>query len=166
MTSKILPTAERLRELFHFDPETGIFTRRVSVSNVKAGDVAGFLRVDGYWYIRVDGTQYLAHRLAWLYVSGSWPVEHIDHINGDEADNRLVNLREVTHAQNMQNRNRASVISASGVLGVNWYPKYRKWVARIVTNGKRRHLGYFSDIGLARDAYIAAKRELHSTCTI
>jgi hypothetical protein len=79
-----------LRELLSYDPKTGMFTWRIrSARRVHIGDVAGGVNGRGYLTIRVDGRQYLAHRLAFLHMTGSWPKkEHIDHINMDRADNR------------------------------------------------------------------------------
>ena len=87
-----------LLEQVHYDPETGVFTRR------KTGKACGRQSVDGYIYIVIKGCSYKAHRLAWFYVHGSWPIFVIDHINRDRADNRIVNLRDVPQSINAQNR--------------------------------------------------------------
>jgi hypothetical protein len=76
-------------------------------SNARAGDVAGGANNgDRYRRIRVDNQLYQAHRLAWLYMTGEWPSNGIDHINGHRADNRWANLREATQSQNMANGRR------------------------------------------------------------
>src|SRR4029450_2313606 len=111
-------TAERLRELLDYDPETGDFTWKVNRRCVRSGSVAGNVNcVDGYCYIGVDARRYHAHRLAWLYIKGAWPNDQIDHINGNKADNRFANLRQATHSQNQANGGRYSN-NASGYNGV------------------------------------------------
>ena len=99
-------TQARLKELLHYDPETGAFTWRVDRTNGRrAGDLAGSTR-EGHITIGVEGTQYYAHRLAVLYMTGKWPKAgmHVDHINRQKADNRWCNLRVVSHSKNMRNR--------------------------------------------------------------
>lgn len=106
------PIYDRLRELLDYNPETGAFVwkvlssgRRFELRNKKyAGRIAGCRHVSGYIEIRIDGVTYKAHRLAWLYMTGGWPRNEIDHANLCRSDNRWVNLREATHAQNQANR--------------------------------------------------------------
>ena len=151
-------TAEKLRELLHYDPETGIFTRKVSTANrVKVGDVAGCLRGDGYLSIMLQRRLYQAHRLAWLHTYGEWPTGQIDHINRVRTDNRISNLRDVTHKQNHQNRSKPSS-NTSGHPGVCWHKLNSRWVAQIKHNQKPIHLGYFSTIEEAVAARKAAEK--------
>lgn len=151
-------TAEKLRELLHYDQETGIFTWKVSTSNrVKVGDVAGCPDGHGYLLISVQSRLYKAHRLAWLYVSGTWPTDQIDHINRNKTDNRITNLRDVTQKQNLQNKSKRSD-NTSGYPGVSWHKSYSKWVARIKHNYKDIHLGYFSILEAAISARKAAEK--------
>ena len=151
-------TAERLQELLHYDQETGIFTRKVSTAhNVKVGDVAGCPDGHGYLLIRLQSRRYKAHRLAWLYIHGSWPNDQIDHINRNRSDNRIANLREVTNKQNGQNRSTQSS-NTSGHPGVYWYKPYSKWRAQIMHNQKLIHLGYFATIEEALSARKAAEK--------
>lgn len=148
-------TAGVLREVLHYAPETGVFTRIVDASNMMAGSVAGYENDQGYIIIAVNGAQYHAHRLAWLYMTGDWPSQQIDHKNRDKGDNRWSNLRLATPAQNGQN----STIRKSnraGIKGVGWSKVQRMWRARIVIEGKERHLGYFRDIESAQRAYADA----------
>ena len=127
-------------------PETGIFTRKVSTSNsVKVGDVAGSLDGDGYLQITVLSRVYKAHRLAWLYMYSNWPNDQIDHINRIRTDNRIANLREVSHKQNGQNRSKSSN-NTSGHTGVRWHRWASKWLANIKHNHKLIHLGCFATI--------------------
>ena len=147
-------TQEQLRELLHYDPETGVFTRKVATSNsVKVGDVAGSPSSNEYINIRVHGRLQKAHRLAWLYVHGTWPTEDIDHVNRDRTDNRLLNLREATRQENMHNTSKLSS-NKSGHPGVHWDIKANKWCAQIGHNRRSTYLGQFADI---EDAVAARK---------
>ena len=158
-------TYERLREVLHYDPETGVFTRLVRTSNrIKVGDVAGCSAGDGYVQIRVDGVRYLAHRLAFLWMTGEWPRDMIDHINGVRDDNRFANLRPATRAENMQNQRRAMSNSQTGLLGVTRVGK--RFMATIQVDGRKIHIGTFDTPEQAHEAYLAAKRRLHPGCTI
>lgn len=151
-------TAEKLRELLHYSPETGVFTWKVSNSNrVKVGDVAGCLDGRGYLLISVRSRLHKAHRLAWLYVYGVWPTDQIDHINRIRTDNRIANLREVSHKQNNQNRSKPSN-NTSGHPGVSWHKQRSKWLAHIKHNQKKIHLGCFNTIEEAIAARKAAEK--------
>jgi len=137
-------TQERLKELLHYNPETGIFIWLISKAKwLKAGDIAGCIRSDGYISIRSDGRSYYAHRLAWLYMEGRWPSE-IDHIDHDNTNNKWINLREVSHSENLRNRSMFKN-NRSGVIGVCWNDCSNKWKAQIVVDGKTIHLGLFVD---------------------
>lgn len=109
-------TAERLRELVHYEPSTGVFTRLVRLSNrAKLGPAAMALGTDGYLYLTVNGKRQAAHRLAWLYMTGEQPAHQVTHINDDRQDNRWSNLRHVTKAENLGTRakeHRAKTIRA------------------------------------------------------
>ncbi len=158
-------SAQRLRELLAYDPQTGVFTRLVNRAKFRAGEVAGSY-CKGRLSVRVAGVTYYAHRLAWLYVNGEWPDGYIDHINGDPADNRIANLRVVTMAVNNQNRRSPRKDNrSSGLMGV-----YRRnsgnWCSAIRLDGKQYHLGTFASADLAHAAYLVAKRRLHEGCTI
>lgn len=99
-------TAERLRELVHYDPETGVMTRRVALSNRnKVGQVVGYLnRGDGYLYATVDAKSHAVHRLAWLYVTGAWPEHQVNHKNDKRTDNRFANLLDRPKAVHLAER--------------------------------------------------------------
>jgi hypothetical protein len=154
-------TQSRLKELLHYDPDTGVFTRLVTTSsNAKVGDVAGSINNNRYLNICIDSKLYPAHRLAVLYMTGSFPKKHTDHIDGDRANNRWTNLRECTPAENHQNRT-SHKNSSSKYIGVCWHRRDQKWVAHIRINGKRIHLGYFETEESAHQAYCKAKAELH-----
>lgn len=157
-------TAERLRKLLHYDPETGIFTRTANRGNTKVGWVAGSLDNRGYRCVTVDGRRYKCHRLAWLYVYGVWPSGVIDHVDHNTDNNRISNLRDTTLSQNMQNmqNRRKNVNNTSGYRGVWWYPPLGKWCSKIGYQGSRKHLGYFDSPDAAYAAYLAAAARLHT----
>lgn len=161
-------TADRLRELLHYDPETGAFTWRSNrTPRIRAGAVAGHRHPLGYWTLSVDGKRYYGHRLAWLHYYGEWPTNCVDHINGDGLDNRIANLRDITHKENIQNQRRAAKNNeSSGILGVGWFEPRQKWRAQIGHDGRSIHLGYFDTADEARTYYLVAKRLLHKGCTI
>jgi hypothetical protein len=150
-----------LKSQLDYDPLTGIFTWRVSRPGVKAGSRAGCKKGDGYVVITVARKQYLAHRLAWLFVFGFLPDEGmIDHEDGDPSNNAIRNLRPATGFQNQMNR-RVSKASTTGVKGVSYSASRKKYQAIISANGKRKMLGYFSTVDLAARAYEAAADQLH-----
>ena len=97
-------TAARLRELVSYNCETGAFFRLIALKGGKVGTVDLVASKNGYVYLSVDGKKYLAHRLAWLWVRGVWPVNDTDHINCIRTDNRFANLRDVERHVNNQNR--------------------------------------------------------------
>lgn len=154
-------TQERLRELFAYCEATGYFYRKKSNGRGKAGKIAGTLSENGYRKIFVDYKGYRAHRLVWLYVHGTFPPSHIDHINGERDDNRISNIRLATNSENNQNRGKIAGAS-SKYMGVHWNKTLRYFVAEIALNGKRKHLGYFKNEEMAGNAYAAAKRETHA----
>lgn len=155
-------TAERIRALFHYEPETGVFTRKVATSNsTKVGDIAGSLDRRGYRCIMVDGKIHKAHRLAWLYVYGSWPLMGLDHRNRVRDDNRIDNLREATPTQNCQNTS-ARTDNRSGYRGVHWHAANAVWVAQIRHNKKSVYLGSFGTPEAAYSAYLDAAARLHT----
>jgi hypothetical protein len=153
-------TAARLREVLHYDPDTGMFTRKVARGPYCAGEIAGTTSKKGYVSICIDGKIYKAHRLAWLYMTGKWPMPECDHENRKKSDNRWQNLRAATRQQNTQNLDlRAN--SKSGRPGVGWHKASGKWLARIGVANRRIHLGVFDTIEAAANAYAAAKANLH-----
>lgn len=153
MAKKPPITHQRLKEVLHYDPETGIFTWLMfRGGKATAGIRAGRTHYRGYRYIKVKQVAYAEHRLAWLYMIGKMPADQIDHINGDKADNRFSNLREATNSQNHMNRPVRSD-SRSQAKGVKWLPANKKWTARIQVGNKRIYLGFFTTMEEAAEAY-------------
>lgn len=152
-------TQERLKELFNYDPKTGLFTRLVSVGNWGCHQKGTVLRGNchGYVTVLIDGTRYPAHRLAWFYVYGEWPSLHIDHINGVHDDNRIVNLRQATVSQNLANQGICKT-NTSGFKGVHFHKQTGKWRARMSVMNRSVHVGLFSTPEEAHTAYIAAAK--------
>jgi len=164
-------TAERLRFLFHYDRETGTFTRRIKTTiRTAICEVAGYPAKRGSWDICIDYRRYKAHRLAWLYEFGTWPDGEIDHIDGNPHNNAIRNLRIATSTQNKQNQHRARIDNKSGYLGVHLHCLSKtgeeRWRARIQVDKKSVHLGLYETPEAAHAAYIAAKRALHEFCSI
>jgi carbon monoxide dehydrogenase subunit G len=143
-------TAGRLRELLHYDPETGVFTRD--------GRQVGTPHGTGYIVLRVDGANYYAHRLAWLYVKGEWPVGFIDHRDRFRGNNRFANLRDSSNGQNLRNRG-ATKANTSGFKGVSRHRN--RWRATIKAGGKQINLGHHKTKELAAAAYAEAAKRLH-----
>jgi hypothetical protein len=157
-------TQEQLRHRLHYSPETGVFTWKVTQFECHVGKVAGYPNYHpgtGRTYIKIKLHKklYLAHRLVWLYITGTFPKNDIDHINQDGTDNRLVNLRNVTDIENTRNK-KCHSNNTSGVMGVHFHKSHNKWRARISTTEKRIHLGNFNTKEEAIAARLAAEIEL------
>lgn len=153
-------THKRLKELFSYDPDTGLFTRLIALAKKSyVGEIAGCQEKDGYVTLRVNYKLYKAHRLAWFYMTGEWPTHHIDHKDGVKNNNKFCNLRGASILQNQQNQDKPHKDSKSGFLGVS--KNGDNWLARISVNYEVKCLGIFPTPELASEAYIAAKRELH-----
>jgi len=169
-------TQEIVRDLLEYDPETGIFTwrhrdRKYCASDKAqkiwnkryAGKKAGALNKFGYIKIKIFHGAFSAHRLAYLYMAGSFPEMEIDHIDRNKSNNRFENLREVSKFVNQQNRfnprsdSRTQIIGAQKSGGKN----SKKFFAKIKVNGKRYHLGTFDTPEQAGSAYLTAKAALH-----
>ena len=153
-------TQLQLKEVLVYDPESGIFTWISTRNNFrKAGSIAGSVNKFGYIRITIDEKRYMAHCLAWLYMTGEWPKRDLDHQNLDKADNRWRNLREATRSQNIANTSLNSS-NSSGVKGVCWHRRRKLWQAAITCDGRRIHLGYFDVLAEAGSAYELASKEL------
>ena len=167
MPIAILPQSE-LKELFDYDPKTGVLTWRVrsrecfktdrgcNIFNAQySGKAAGYLDPDGYLRVRISGKLCFAHRIIYKRLYNKEPPE-IDHINGVKYDNWDSNLRAVTHQTNCQNQKTPSN-NTSGVMGVSWVRHVGKWQANIRIDGKQIYLGLFDDIENAEEARKSAE---------
>jgi HNH endonuclease len=151
-------TAERLRELLHYDPATGVFTWRVTNSNrAPAGHVAGSPNKRGYIAIGIAGKTYYAHRLAWLYMTGSWPEDDVDHRDLDKSNNRWSNLRPATRSQQIANT-KARKTNRCGLKGV--CERRGRYMATITKNGEQYYIGDFPSPEMAAAAYEAKAKAL------
>jgi hypothetical protein len=158
---KELPSLDVLKATFRYEPETGLFWWLEAGQGRRLSVPAGNLRRNGYYCLKVNYEKYMAHRVAWYMGTGIDPDKRqIDHINGIRSDNRLSNLRLATPASNCWNAGPSSR-STSGVKGVSWLKKERKWVARISCRRQRITIGYYNSIEDAHAAYTRAAQELH-----
>lgn len=153
-------TQERLKELLSYSPETGLFTWIGSRSNARAnGTVVTCENAAGYVVVRLDGKLYRCARLAFLYMTGEWPKDEVDHINGCTANDRWANLRDCTSQQNKQNR---SVRYDSSTLhkGVKQLPS-GNFTASIKHNYQSIYLGSFKTLEEAVNARKDAESRYH-----
>ena len=159
----MMPTLESLKSILHYDPATGVFTWLSPPRNqTKVGDVAGCLNLDGYILISIDNIRHRAHRLAWLYMTGSWPGKQVDHRNRNRSDNRWNNLREANNAINQQNKQ----ITNSNKIGLSGVSKSgRGFRATIKVFGAQVYLGTHNTPEQAHAAYLTAKLRLHPSFT-
>lgn len=152
-----------LKSNLRYDEESGDFLWIVKRGRAKAGSIAGRVNPNGYRYIGVNGKEYLAARLVWLWHHGSFPPNCIDHINGVKLDNRIQNLRPATVAQNAENLRKGK---SNHLLGAHPQVNCSTWYSKIVVKGKRVHLGAFATEIEAHTAYVEAKRKLHEFNTL
>jgi HNH endonuclease len=154
-------TQKYLKSILEYDPKTGLFTWLVTLSLRKPkGCIAGFPQLKGRIKIGIRGHDYMAHRLAFLYMTGKWPEYEIDHINENPSDNRWENLRHGTPHQNHGNRGK-QVNNSSGYKGVCKPTGKNFFIAGIKVHGKRIHLGVFQKAEEAYAAYCAAAKKYY-----
>ena len=167
-------TAEALKDILEYTPQTGAlrwkrreekyFTggsvrsprQRANGWNAKWATQLAFTSVNASGYLSgaVLGIPAVAHRVAWALHYGEWPKGEIDHINGIKTDNRIENLRDVPHKENLHNTPRRST-NKSCVTGVFWTARSKKWRAYICVNSRLKHIGYFDNFNDA----VAARKE-------
>ncbi|WP_161539945.1 HNH endonuclease [Glaciimonas sp. PCH181] len=145
-------TQAEIRSLLTYNEATGVFSWLKKHRGCRKDLVAGSVNKKGYVTIIIAGVRYYAHRLAWLYITGEFPVVMIDHKNGDRADNRICNLRLCTMSQNANNSG-MKPCNTSGYKGVSWSREKGKFYARCRALGKVCWLGYFETAESASAAY-------------
>ena len=158
MKAKPLPPLEELKEFLDYNPDTGIFTWIKKPSNrVKVGQVAGVMNSWTYYIqIRFKGTDYKAHRLAYYMYHGVDPLENlVDHKHNPKTNNKIDNLRLANNSQNQMHRVNLNRNNTSGVIGVYWNKKAKKWYSKIYYHSSQKHLGYF----INKEDAIKARRE-------
>jgi hypothetical protein len=154
-------TSDFLKSVLTYLPSTGEFIwKNTKGRKHVAGCVAGNKSVWGYTEIRLNRKLYKAHRLAWLYSYGEWPLDAIDHIDGDRSNNRLLNLRSASYADNNQNM-AVRRTSKSGSVGVSYDSKRHAWVAQLNVGGKRVLHKRCATREEAERAYTDAKAQHH-----
>lgn len=151
-------TVQRLKQLLNYDSDSGIFTWKIKVcSRAMPGSIAGSTTNGRYIAIRIDKKRYWAHRLAFLYMTGSWPKFEVDHIDLNKLNNSFNNLRDVPHYINQWNKHSARSDSLTGLLGVS---KIKSgYTAQIMANGNYQYLGKFNNAHEAHMAYMSAKHQ-------
>ena len=151
---------QKLLEQLDYDPLTGVFTWKVSRNRIKKGDQAGSISDRGYRIMRMFGGTYKAHRLAWFYTHGSWPVGVIGHIDGNKDNNAINNLRDCSQQINCENKKKPS--GHTQLLGVSFVPKLNKYKAQITVKGKGVYLGVCETAQEAHEVYMDYKRQHHA----
>lgn len=160
-------TAELARKRFNYNPATGVISRARAVRHLPSGSVVTGTLSHGYVRIWIEGRQVAAHRLAWLLMTGNWPSNDIDHIDGNRANNAWANLRQVDRSTNLENiHNAKSHNKSTGLLGAYHSPTPGRFVSRIQVKGKSISLGSFGTASDAHAAYLSAKRVLHTGNTL
>ena len=157
-------TAEYLRSILSYNKKNGVFTWKITLSKRRsAGSVAGF-KNEGRIKIGIDNNDYMAHRLAWLYIKGEWPEFEIDHKDGNKANNKWGNLRHATSSQNQRHKG-IQANNKTGYKGVCFDNKRQKFLATInkTVNGKKKHfhIGHYNTSQEASEAYIIAAKKIH-----
>lgn len=160
-------TQAQLKVILHYCPVSGHFVWKVDRNaNKLIGKRAGYRDKKGYRKIMIDEVGHNEHRLAWLYMTGNWPEDQIDHINNIKDDNSFANLRQATNGQNQQNIKMFKT-NKSGYKNVSWHKIMKKWVVLLRINNKTAIREYFSDVNEAGQFAEKARKQIHkefSTC--
>ena len=169
-----VPSPELLRQLLRYEPETGkLFWRKRSADlfqnkkicntwNSKFANAPAFTSkiLGGYLIGSIHNKKYYAHRVIWAIQTGAWPKNHIDHKDGNRANNKFENIRDVTRGQNNSNKF-SQKNSSSKYLGVSWRKRSKKWRVNVTKNGTTKYIGLFSDEIEAAKAYDHAAAQVH-----
>jgi hypothetical protein len=156
-------TRDRLLALFRYDPATGALVDLVSGAEIVS------VNNHGYRWVWKDGAALLVHRVAWRLMTGEWPTQMVDHIDGNRRNNAWGNLRQTDFSRNAQNMHKAMVTNKVGLLGVSIDSRNRKNPYRAsigVGGGRRVHLGVFQTPEAAHQAYLKAKAKLHPSASL
>lgn len=153
-------TADRVRDLFDYDPATGVFSRKQPVANQHAGGLVGCVGKRGYFVAHIDGRIQYLHRVAWLYMTGAWPTAKLDHKNRIKTDNSWGNLRLASDSQNATNSTWAGR-SNTGERGVYWCTRTSKYVAEVRHRRKRVLCKRFATLDEAVAAAKATREKYH-----
>ena len=145
---------EEVRKFFHYDPDTGVFTRIKRIKPDPTGKtyelrdcnwVLNKPSAGGYIHARFHGKYVGIHRLIWVWMEGSNCKNQIDHIDGNRLNNKWSNLREVTPTGNCCNRGIRSD-NSTGIVGVSKYRDGIRYIAQIQKNGVKIHLGVYDTL--------------------
>lgn len=155
-----------IKEILAYDPQTGIFTRNINMGKFKAGTVCGTVLSSGYTQISINGSRYYAHVLAYYYMTEyypNYPLEEVDHINGDNRDNRFCNLRLSNKSQNGQNKFKPQSNNKSGtkVPGVSFCKRDKVYTIRLKINGKLKNCGSFKSLSEAENTCLDLRRKYY-----
>jgi hypothetical protein len=145
-------TQERLKEVMRYEPETGhwFWVKPPKYNNNLVGKKTGTKDVDGRIRVRVDKKTYRSYRLAWLYMTGEWPKNDIDHIDGNPGNDKWANLRDISRGENVRNQKSK---------GYRWNSERQKWECRYMLNYKTIFVGRFETEQEAKTAYEKAIKE-------
>lgn len=156
-----IPSFDEVGQFLFHDEKSGEVRWKVKRKNGNPGTRAGRIDSYGYLVVGLGNKQYKAHRIAWLLNFGEWPNQAIDHIDGDKTNNRISNLRLANPSENMFNH-KVSRANKSGVKGVCWNKRAKKWKASLrIGRGERLHIGYFNEISVASIALNKEREKYH-----
>lgn len=159
LKKRLLMSVGDIRDLIDYNPETGVLTAKANFSGRQAGSVIGSQTWQGYYAFSLFGKKCFAHRLAWLLHYGEWPSQPIDHINGIKTDNSIRNLRLCSLSQNQFNKP-TQKNNTTGVKGVYWNKRDKRYVASVQFNGKKYSAGHHKDIDSAKEAVMKLREKL------